>query len=92
MRICGHACDRCRVGAEGRTFILLYLWNQRDMLMLFFSFSVSQGSETGLEGGGDGREMQLASCGSLETICSSFHLTGGVDRWDTFSCLIPTLI
>lgn len=43
-------------GATGGLLYVLYLCNQRDMLMLFFSFSVSQGSETGLGGEGDGRE------------------------------------
>lgn len=55
-------------GTEGRTFIrFLYLCNQRDMLMLFFSFSVTWGSETGLgEGRGRGKEVQsLAPFGSL---------------------------
>lgn len=41
---------------KGGLLYVLYLCNQRDMLMLFFSFSVSRGSEAGLGGGGGQRE------------------------------------
>lgn len=64
--VCEHECDRCGWGLEGGLLYILYLCNQRDMLMLFFSSSVSQGSETGLEG--DGGELQLASSGSFSFI------------------------
>lgn len=41
---------------KGGLLYVLYLCNQRDMLMLFFSFSVARGSETGLGEGGGQRE------------------------------------
>lgn len=44
---------------RGSLLYVLYLCNQRDMLMLFFSFSVSWGSEAGLGGEGDVREVQF---------------------------------
>lgn len=51
------------VGLERGLLYVLYLCNQRDMLMLFFSFSVSQGSETGLEGEEDGRRCSWPHLG-----------------------------
>ncbi|XP_015423813.1 PREDICTED: collagen alpha-2(I) chain-like [Myotis davidii] len=59
LRVRMRGADRCAgLGTEGRTFILLYLCNQRDMRMLFFSFSVAWGSEAGLGGSGPRGEVQ----------------------------------
>jgi hypothetical protein len=79
MRICEHACDRCRgAGLKGGLFYVLYLCNQRDMLMLFFSFSVSRGSEAWLGGERGQREdrYRLAPFGSLANQIFFSHLTG----------------
>lgn len=77
FRACASVCERvlaCNRRGEvrelggRRTFIrFVPLLNQRDMLMLFFIFSVSQGSEAGLGGeGGQEKEVQsLGPSGSL---------------------------
>lgn len=55
------------LGLKAGLLYLLYLCNQRDMLMLFFGFSVAWGSEAGLgRGGGQREEVQdLAPFGLL---------------------------
>lgn len=73
-------CNRCRGrDLKGGLLYVLYLCNQRDMLMLFFSFSVSRGSEAGL-GGGRGQRVRGAVFGPIrvsgKSHALSSHLTG----------------
>lgn len=84
-------CERRARELKGGLLYILYLCNQRDMLMLFFSFSVSRILRLGWEGEGDrGKEVQSsAPFGSLANymifplILPGWIQTGGVNSLPT---------
>lgn len=69
MRICEHACDRCRGGDSREDFYTFCIFVTREICLCYFSaFFVGLGDlKLGWEGEGDrGREIQsLAPFGSL---------------------------